>query len=194
MSIGQRSLDTQELLGRLREGTSSPEEKERLLMAMDALQFISSMGLARDFEAYREDLEANGPPLVIAAFDTREEADAWLKHHPNPPAQAYVLIAGEYHIVMFIPDINHRRLVFQHILEYYLEQLVHDGLPAPVATFATREEAEAWLHAQPEPPRQVLIRIGGEDYLAAYHHRVNLRALYPVSRAAKSVQRDEPGA
>lgn len=186
------SLDTQELLGRLREETASPEEKERLLMAMDALQFIYNMGLTRDFDAYREDLEAKGPPLAIAAFDTREEADAWLKHHPRPPDHAYVLIAGEYYIVMYIPERNHRRLVPHPTLEFYLEEMVHDGLPAPVATFATREEAEAWLHAQPEPPRQVLIRIGGEDYLAAYHHRVNLRALYPFSRSAKSVQRDEP--
>lgn len=185
------SLDTQELLGRLREETASPEEKERLLMAIDALLFISAMGLDRDFEAYREDLEVNGPPLAIAAFDTREEADAWLKHHSRPPNHAYVLIAREYYIVMYIPERNHRRLVPHPTIEFYLEELIRDGLPAPVATFATLAEAEAWLHAQPEPPRQVFIQVGGEHYLAAYHHRVHLRALYPVSRAAKSVHHDE---
>ncbi len=43
--------------------------------------------------------------------------------------------------------------------------MTSDGLPAPVATFATHAEAEAWLHAQSEPPRQVFIQMGGEPYL-----------------------------
>ncbi|MCY1032789.1 hypothetical protein OV207_15065 [Corallococcus sp. BB11-1] len=50
-----------------------------------------------------------------------------------------------------------------------------------MATFSTREEAEAWLREQPEPPRQVAILIDGKPYLAAYHHRIQLRTLYPLT-------------
>jgi hypothetical protein len=63
--------------------------------------------------------------------------------------------------------------------------MTRGGLPAPVASFQTREEAEDWLALQPEPPRQVFIMIAGEYYLVVYHHRINLRAIYPVSLAAK---------
>ncbi|MBN1203729.1 MAG: head protein [Myxococcaceae bacterium] len=179
------SLDAQELLGQLWEKTPSPEEKEKLRMAADALRFIASTGQSYDFEDYRKSLDANAPPLVSASFHTREEADAWLNAHPRPPDQAYVLIAGEYHIVMYLPERNHRRLLRHPALEFYLEEMTRGGLPAPVASFQTREEAEAWLALQPEPPRQVFITIAGEYYLVVYHHRINLRAIYPVSLAAK---------
>jgi hypothetical protein len=51
----------------------------------------------------------------------------------------------------------------------------------------TQEEATEWLHSQPEPPRQVFIQIAGEAHLAVYHEKINLRAIYPLSRAAKDV-------
>ncbi|KFE67267.1 hypothetical protein DB31_8620 [Hyalangium minutum] len=69
--------------------------------------------------------------------------------------------------------------------------MIQDGIPAPVATFNTLEEANTWLQDQPEPPRQVFVSVAGEYYLAVYHYKVKLRALYPVSMAAKSAQGDE---
>lgn len=178
-----RSLDAQELLGQLWEKSSSPEEKEKLRLAADALRFIASTGQALDLEDYRQSLEEKAPPLVSASFPTREEAEAWLHAHPRPPDQAYVLIAGEYHIVMSAPERNHRSLVRHPALEFYLEEMTRDGLPAPIASFQTRGEAEAWLRLPPEPPRQVFITVAGEHHLVAYHHRIHLRAMYPVSRA-----------
>lgn len=91
MKIGKLSLETQELLGRLWEEAQSPEEKERLSMATDALRFISATGQYLDFEDYRKSIDEKGPPLVIATFNTREEADAWLNLQPKPPYPAYVL-------------------------------------------------------------------------------------------------------
>jgi hypothetical protein len=179
------SLNAQELLGQLWEKTPSPEEKEKLRMAADALRFIAATGQSADFEDYRQSLDAKAPPLVSVSFHAREEAEAWLNAHPRPPDQAYVLIAGEYHIVMYVPERNHRRLLRHPALEFYLEEMTRGGLPAPVASFQTREEAEAWLSLQPEPPCQVFITIAGEAHLVAYHHRIQLRAIYPVSRAAK---------
>lgn len=109
----------------------------------------------------------------------------------SAPHHAYVLVAGEYHVIMYIPELNHRRLIAHPVLEFYLEDMIREGLPAPVATFTTHEDARAWLDSQPEPPRQVFIRIAGEYYLVVYHYRVNLRAIYPVSLAAKSGRQGE---
>ncbi|WP_224360440.1 head protein [Hyalangium versicolor] len=183
--MSMRSLDAQELLGQLWEQASSAEEKEKLRMAVDALRFITSTGQSSDFEEYRRSLDANAPPLLSASFQTREEAEAWLNAHPRPPDQAYVLIAGEYHIVMYSPERNLRGLLRHPALEFYLDEMTRGGLPAPHASFQTRDEAEAWLSLQPEPPRQVFITIAGEYHLVVYHHRIHLRAICPVSLARK---------
>ncbi|WP_224248480.1 head protein [Hyalangium gracile] len=193
MKIGELSLEAQELLGRLREEARPEEEKQRLLVAMDALRFIAATGQSHDFDEYRKSLDAKAPPLVIASFRTREEADTWLNAHPNPPHHSYVLVGGEYHVVMYVPERNHRRLIAHPVLEFYLEDMVRQGLPAPVATFSTAEEARDWLDSQPEPPRQVFIQIAGEYHLVVYHHRVGLRAIHPISLAAKSEPKEPMG-
>jgi hypothetical protein len=178
------SLEAQEFLGRLWKESHSKEEKEKLQVALDALKFIYETGQTYDFKDYRASLDAEAPPLVIASFNTREEANAWLNAHPNPPYKANILIAGQYHYIMYSREDNHRAiLTARNTIPYYLGDLTRDGVPPPVATFKTLQEAEAWVHAQPEPPRQVFIQVEGETYLAAYHEKINLRALYPVSSA-----------
>jgi hypothetical protein len=186
-------IEALESLGRRREETSSSEEKERLLLAMDALRFVSATGQTYDLEDYRKSLEAQAPPLVVATFDTREAAESWLKANPRPPHHAYVLVAGEYHVVMYVPELNHRRLISHPVLEFYLADMIQEGIPTPVATFKTHEEAQTWIDHQPEPPRQVFITIAGDAYLVVYHHRVNLRTMYPISMAAKLEQKDMAG-
>jgi hypothetical protein len=193
MSRAKPSLETQELLGRLWEEASSSEEKERLQFARDALTFIQDTGQSYEFEDYRQSLEANSPPLVMATFQTREEAKAWLANHSSPPDGAKVLIAGEYHHVIYFRDGDIRGLPPLPVLKYYLQDMLEDGLPPPVATFQTHEEAVTWLNSQPEPPRQVFIQIAGESYLAVYHYRVNQRALYPLSLAAKPAPEEKAG-
>jgi hypothetical protein len=193
MSKTDLHLDTLELLGRLWKQSSSEEEKARLDFALDALSFIFHTGQSYAFEDYRKSLDANAPPLVMATFQTREEAKEWLANHPSPPNHAKVLIAGEYHHVIYFRDGNIRGLPPTPFLEYYLGEMIEDGLPPPVATFHTHEEATTWLHSQPEPPRQVFIQIAGEYYLAVYHYRVNQRALYPISLARKSAPEEEAG-
>ncbi len=173
------------LLGRLREESASEEDKACLDVAMASLDFISRTGQSSDFDAFRESVDDRAPPVVIAAFDTQESAEAWLKDHSNPPSGAQVLVAGEYRDVRWAPDKNRRALLSVRSLEYYLRELIDDGLPPPVASFATREEARSWVDSQPESPRQVVILIAGESHLVAYHHRIKLRAIYPLSRAAQ---------
>ena len=184
MSIVDLCLDVEGLLGQLREAEPSPEKKERLLVAIDAIRFISASGQSYDFEDYRKSLDANAPPLVIAAFKTLAEAEAWLKEHLRPPLGAQVLVANAYYRVISFRETQLRKLLPNPgALEHYLEDMTRGGLPSPVATFSSREEAEAWLNSLPEPPSHAFIMIAGEYHLAVYHHRVNVRALYPLARS-----------
>ncbi|HEX8440896.1 head protein [Archangium sp.] len=182
MEIGKLIFEAMNLLGLIQEKTQSPEEKELLLAAAEALRFINTTGQQYDFEDYRKDLGAEGPQMVIAAFSTREEAEAWLENHPKPPHTASVLIADEYHTVYYWRDRNLRRMPSTPSIEYHLEEMMRDGLPPPpVATFDTREEARAWFYNLPERPSQAVIQLGGEPYLAAYHRNINHLAFHPFS-------------
>ncbi|MGZ3459069.1 MAG: hypothetical protein ACXU86_11260, partial [Archangium sp.] len=130
----------------------------------------------------RKEVRIEGPAMVIAAFATREEADAWLKNHPKPPHMANVLIADEYHLVVYARDRNFRRLLSTHSIEYHFEEMMQDGHPPPpVATFNTREEAKAWFYSLPERPAQAVIQLGGEPYLMAYHRNIDHLAFHPFS-------------
>jgi hypothetical protein len=189
MTIVELLLRTQSLLGQLGDEAASAEHKERLVVAADALSFIMKIGQAHGLEAYLEDCAVQGPPLVLMAFNTLGEAEFWMNNHPDPPHHANVLIAGEYFLTVYDPSTGHRAVLHDPVLAYYLEEMIHEGLPAPVAAFHTYEEATRWLYSQPEPPRQVFITVAGEYFLAVYHYKVRLRALYPISMAAKNVQR-----
>lgn len=189
MRIVELMLETMELLGRLHAEAVSVEEKERFSAGLDALGFISALGQAYGFEDYRNSRAANGPPLVIASFDTREEANVWMREHPEPPHHANILISGEYFLTAYDRASNHRAILHSSTLAHYLAEMTREGLPAPVAAFHTREEANTWLNGQAEPPRQVFITIAGEYYLAVYHYKINLRALYPIFMASRSAQR-----
>ncbi|RKG99327.1 head protein [Corallococcus sp. CA053C] len=173
------SLETQELLARLEKESPSQADKERLTAAIDALQFIYAMGQSQSFLEYRQSLADRAPPLVVAAFDTRAEADAWLMTRSPVPDRASVLIAGAYFTVMDLPELRQRRLVPSPVLQFYLEAM-REQAGAPVFRFTSHAEAETWLKSQGEPPRQVVIQIGDRPYLAAYHPQVRVRALYPL--------------
>ena len=98
-------------LYRIRAGIQSPEEQAALEVAADALSFILSIGKAHAFEDYREALESNLLPPPLCSFNTREEADAWLTAHPEPPHGATVTIAGHRHTVAYVRHLSHRALL-----------------------------------------------------------------------------------
>lgn len=185
MAIGDLINDAVDLLGRVHEKTQSPEEQELLRAAADALRFIWATGLTYEFVDYRESLDVESPAPVVAAFKTREEADSWLANHPKPPAMAYVLIAGEYHVVAYRRESDWRTFLPHPTLEFYIEEMTRDGLPPAVATFNTRDEADAWFDSQSEPPAQAVIQIGGEPYLAVYYRSIKHRAMFPFSVVEK---------
>lgn len=173
-----------DFLAEIRATTQSQEQRELLDIIFDALLFIDSTGQTYAFEDYRKHLTSDDPPRVVASFNTREEADAWLREHPDPPSSAYILVADQYHHLIYIREKNHRRIFPHPVLEYHLGARMREGLPPPVASFATRQEAETWLQRQVAPPRQSVLQIAGELHLAVYHPNISHRSIYPFSMAA----------
>jgi hypothetical protein len=167
----------------LRDEPQSMEDRALALVIIDALGFIASTGQLDEFKSYLQHLDAREPPHVVASFDTREQAETWLRSHPSPPHAAHILIAGRYHTVAHDRETNGRYLPSSHALEYYLASLKEDSPPVAVASFESLQEAEDWLRAQPAPPGRAWVRISGEAYLAVYHPNVDHRALYPLSLA-----------
>jgi hypothetical protein len=184
MSESDSTAEVMRLLASTRASAQSAEERELLSIALDAMLFITSTGRRFAFEDFREQLTAQEPPPVVAAFDTRAEADVWLSNHPGPPDSTFVLVGDRYHIVFYRREANLRRMIPDPVLEYHLGRLMRAGLPPAVASFSTREEADAWLEYQAEPTRQAVLLIGGQPHLAVYHRNVNRRAIYPFSLAA----------
>ncbi|WNG39504.1 head protein [Archangium violaceum] len=191
--MNKRNLttDVMDLLARIRANTQSVEGQELLEVAINALLFITSTGQRYAFADFLEYLESNAPPPVVASFKTREEAETWLNSQSEPPDSTLVLIAGQYHTVMYIRELNHRRLLPLAVIEFHLGRLKREGLPPAVTSFDTREAAETWFMSQTEPPAQSLITISGESYLAVYHRNVNHRALYPFSIALDEEEQSE---
>jgi hypothetical protein len=175
-------------LERMRAQAPSAEEKETLRAASDALVFIESSGQQEGLEDYLSYWRSNTLPPVIAAFNTREQADAWLEGQPVPPYKARVLIGDEYHAVLATRESRDMPFVPIPVVAEFIETHSRQGLPPVVAAFDTREQAEAWLATHPEPPRHAFITINGEHHVAACWKNVNHRALYPFTLADELAQ------
>jgi hypothetical protein len=166
-------------LGLFEHAADAPQDRELIQLIMDTLRFIVFTRQQHAFDEFRKDREADAPPFFVAAFPTREEAEAWLQNHPSPPDFAEVLIAGKSFEVLYDRETNLRRLRGNRTLHHYLARLELSG-PA-VASFATHEEAEAWLSAQPAPAKWAKVLVGGAPHLAVYYSSINHRVLYPLS-------------
>jgi hypothetical protein len=177
-----RLFEQVDVLGRvlLDDAPKTPGSEEAIRTAADALLFIHATGQGAALDAYVQSLSAHAPPLAIARFATREEADDWLVAQKQPPASASVLIGEEYFSVLYNPSNGWKRLGRQPRLEHYLQEMADKRLTPSGLSFATKEEAETWMHQQPMPPQQVFVEVAGTPYLAAYHHRIDHRALYPL--------------
>jgi hypothetical protein len=164
-------------------GSEAAGEQVPIQLILDALHFISSTGQHAAFGDFIEQVEAHAPPFVVASFETKAEADAWLANHPAPPLFAGILIGDRYHDVVYERETDFRRLPWNRHFERYLAWLKRVDPPIAAASFATREEADAWLSNQPNPARRTWVMIAGEFYLATYYPNINHRALYPLSMA-----------
>jgi hypothetical protein len=166
-------------LGLFEGAAGSTQEQELIQLIIDTLRFIVLTRQQHAFDKFRKDCEADAPPFFVASFATREEAEAWLQSHPSPPDFAEVLIAGKSYEVIYDRKTNLRRLRGNRTIHHYLAGF-ELSRPA-VATFATQEEAEAWLRAQPEPAKWAKVLVGGAPHLAVYYSNINQRVLYPLS-------------
>jgi hypothetical protein len=192
MDMDKLLHSVQGLLGQTLNNTSSPEEKELFRIAAAALMFISETGRIYSFEDYLQHGKED-PPYAVASFKTREDADTWLRKHPEPPHGAHILIADDYHLVAYRREHDIRSLIKLPVIEYYLEDLARRGPVAPVASFNTRQEADAWLQSQPTPPRNAFILIAGEYHVAVYHRLIDHRALYPLPTSGEPERNDDTG-
>lgn len=183
--LHERLRKTEAFFERLLADPTAADEQPAIQVILDALRFISSTRQHEAFADFLEHLEANAPPYVMAVFDTREEAEAWLEKHPSPPSSAEVLIGNKPHDVVYERETNFRRLPWNRRLHRYLAWLEEFDPPVAKASFATFEEAEAWLMRQTHPARRAWVMIGGEFYLAAYYPNISHRALYPLSMAVR---------
>jgi hypothetical protein len=167
----------------LRDAPEAAEEATHSQAILDAIRYIDSTGQQEAFAAFREHVEADAPPFVVASFETREQAESWLASHPHPPDPGNVLIGNRYHDVVHERETNLRRLPRNRALEWYLEELEQKERPVAVASFETREAADAWLREQDTPARRAWVRVGGEFHLAAYYPNIDHRALFPLAIA-----------
>jgi hypothetical protein len=176
MNIHELILKAKGLLGRTLKEARSPEEQELFRTAAAALMFISETGAVHPFEDYLGS-RGEAPPYAVAFFKTREEADSWLQQHPSPPHGAFVLIADAYYIVMSVREMGHRGMFPHPILEGFLEQLQR-AAPPTATSCDSREEAEAWLKEQPEPPQRAYLLIAGRPHVALYHRNLKHHAIH----------------
>lgn len=181
-----RLSQTARFFEKLLADTSSDDERGHIRFILEVLQFIASTQQTEALGAFIQRTEAHAPPMVVASFETAEQAEAWLKNHPNPPAFAEVLIGDRYHDVVYDRETNFRRLPWNRHFEHYLGWLERHDPPVAQASFATRGEAETWLNHQAHPPAKAWVSIAGEFYLAVFHANVNHRALYPLSMADRT--------
>lgn len=186
------------LLLRTHEEMTEPEQKQLVHILIDLLNFIAETGQHDEFDEHRRTFH-EAPPLTLAHFDTREEAEAWLKGLAEPPSsESYILIGDEYYVVWYSREDSIRGLHRDYVMELWLKAFTEKGLPAAVASVNTREEAKQWLKTHPAPPMAFII-IAGEHHLAAYHRRLARHTLHPLSslkewEAEKKRRAQEPEA
>lgn len=180
-SLQERLSCTQKFFTKLLDAPESVGERDLIQVILDTLRFISATRQLTAFGEYLEYVAAGGPPYAVASFNTREDAETWLRNHPNPPVAANVLIANAYHDVAHDRATGSRRLLRNRDLEYYLAERRREESPVASASFSRREDADAWLQSQPKPAPWVWVSIAGELYLAAYYPNLGHRALFPLS-------------
>jgi hypothetical protein len=166
---------------RLLQSPTTAGEAARIHSILEAIRFVAVTNQYEALDAYLKHVASHGPPFVVASFETLREAEAWLQNHPHPPDPARILIDDRSHDVVHDRKTNIRRLPRNRDIHDYLVELKQVEPPVATASFATREEATAWLWEQPEPATHSWVSIAGELYLAAYYPNIGHRALYPLS-------------
>jgi hypothetical protein len=165
---------------RLRSAMSEGHEEElelwRYLRAIT--DFIHQLGQAYRFEDYLQGIPSTAPPYVSAALDSRKEATSQralalalkaLEETPDPEQARNALVL--VNLSNFLADTGQT----EDFDDFFTHRL--DYAPLAMASFATLEEAEAWLKGLAEPPSPARILVGDEYYLAWYSREDGSRNL-----------------
>jgi hypothetical protein len=98
-------------LHRARQYVRAPKDMESIDSTLLALHFIWESSQLLDFERFLGNFDSEASFAPLCAFETREDADTWLKAHPRPPHGAQVGIAGQRYSVGYSRDSRLRVLV-----------------------------------------------------------------------------------
>ncbi len=180
-NLGERMSQTHEFFSKLLAEPEFPEDTSLIQVILDVLRFIAATDQYSAFAEYLEHEESGAPPYVLAAVDTKEELEAWLKKHPNPPESGLVLIANQFYYMIYDRSADRLLLPRDRITGYYFARLKKEHPPRAVASFGSLQEAEAWWQSQPQSVRWAWVSVAGEFYVAAYYSNIHHRALFPLS-------------
>lgn len=172
------SFEAPRIIGRYRTEQTSAEESELLLVARDALLFISESGQDYRFEDYRR-----SPGAALPPSGGKTSIETLL----GEAAGLMVRIRGELHLPeekelasVVIDALRFIASTGQHTaFEAFRRDALAPRPPHVFASFRTREEAKAWLDHQPEPPAQGQVLVAGEYYQFYYFRELNRRGLLP---------------
>ena len=84
---GAEASSAWQTLVRIGNALRSPEKKKLIQVAQAQLEFIASTGQCAEFCDYLQTFYRNPPP-IIARFETRDEAESWLRDLTEPPSNA----------------------------------------------------------------------------------------------------------
>ncbi|MBN1210066.1 MAG: hypothetical protein JXB05_34765 [Myxococcaceae bacterium] len=178
--------DPQEVIGRQWSKDTSPERRQLLELARDALLFISDTGQRHCFEDFRESL-TTGAPLraeeVPTAPDSRELVS--LQERLNCTRELFTRLrdepesSGERGLIQLILDTLHFISATGQYSAFgeYLGHVAVGGPPYAVASFDTKEEAETWLQTHPHPPASANVLIANTYHDVVHDRATGLRRL-----------------
>lgn len=163
-----------------------------MLALVNLLNFLADTRQTADFEDFFTH-RLDYAPLAMAAFATREEAEAWLKGLDEPPSTARILIGDTYHHACYSREDGSQGVYREFTIEPYIEGFMAKGIPAGSPSFPSRAEAEAWLEKNPASPFGFL-SIAGEHYFAVHHKRLKRHTLHPVALSLREWEEEKQAA
>ena len=176
---GTLAQPVMELLLETLDETPEPEQKQHVRVLIALVNFLAEtrqLDEADGFVVNRWDYA----PVAIAHFANLEEAQAWMKSVAEPPSPVRILIGDEYYQFWYMREDNTRGMYKEYSIEPALESLTAKGIPPETPSFATREEAEAWLMSHPANP-DTFVAIAGEHYFAVHHPWLKRHSLHHVA-------------
>lgn len=148
---------------------SREEESALWRYLRESMDFIQQLGQAYRFEDYLREAPATTPPSISAALDSDKEATSRkamvlalkaLEQASDPEQARHAFILAT--LLNFLADTG-QIAAFEDFFTHHL-----DYAPLAMASFATHQEAEAWLKGLAEPPSPARILIGDEYFLVWY--------------------------